>query len=165
MTVRLEPGAVDVPPVLIDEKATLHRFLIGSRAAIPLAVIVVLLGAGGLALLGWRQGRDRMARGGVTSHGQLDETQAGERRRGLFEPRAVPVEYRPPDDLRPAQLGLIVDERVDAVDVTSTIVDLAVRGHLRIEEAAGGWLVPEGRLDARRDRSHPGGPARLREAS
>ena len=141
VTVRLEPGAVDVPPVLIDEKATLHRFLIGSRAAVPLAVIVVLLGAGGLALLGWRQGRDRMARGGVTSHGQLDETQAGERRRGLFEPRAVPVEYRPPDDLRPAQLGLIVDERVDAVDVTSTIVDLAVRGHLRIEEAAeGGWF-------------------------
>ncbi len=141
VTVRLEPGAVDVPPILLDEKATLHRFLIGSRAAIPLAVVIALLGAGGLALLGWRQGRDRTARGGVTSHGQLDDTQAGERRRGMFEPRAVPVEYRPPDDLRPAQLGLIVDERVDAVDVTSTLVDLAVRGHLRIEEAQeGGWF-------------------------
>lgn len=141
VTAQLEPGAVEVPPILIDEKPSLGRFLLGSTAAVPLAAVVGLLGAGGLALLGWRQGRDRLARGGVTSHGQLDEHQAGERRRGLFEPRPVPVEYRPPDDLRPAQLGLIVDERVDSVDVTATIVDLAVRGHLRIEEVeSGGWF-------------------------
>lgn len=141
IALQLEPDAVEVPPILLDEKPSLGRFLLGSRAAVPLAAVVGLLGAGGLALLGWRQGRDRLARGGITSHGQLDEHQAAERRRGLFEPRAVPVEYRPPDDLRPAQLGLVVDERVDSVDVTSTIVDLAVRGHLRIEEVEqGGWF-------------------------
>jgi uncharacterized protein (TIGR04222 family) len=44
------------------------------------------------------------------------------------------VQYRPPADLRPAQLGVLVDERVDPVEVSATIVDLAVRGHLRIEE-------------------------------
>jgi uncharacterized membrane protein YgcG len=143
MTIALEldPGAVDAPPILIDEKPSLRRALIGSSAAIPLAVVVAVAGAGLLALLGWRQGRDRLAVGGVTSHGQIDETRASERRRGLRAPRAVPVEYRPPEGMRPAQLGLIIDERVDAVDVTATIVDLAVRGHLRIEEVEqGGWF-------------------------
>ena len=141
VTAQFAPGAIEVPPVLIDEKPSLGRFLLGSTAAVPIAAVVGLLGAGALALLGWRQGRDRLARGGVTSHGQVDEYQAGERRRGLREPRPVPVEYRPPDDLRPAQLGLVVDERVDSVDVTATIVDLAVRGHLRIEEVeSGGWF-------------------------
>lgn len=143
MTIALElaPGAVDTPPILIDEKPTLRRFLIGSGASLPLSAAVLVLGGGGLGWLGWRQGRDRAARGGVTSHGMVDEHQAGDRRRGLFEPRAVPVEYRPPDDLRPAQLGLIIDERVDAVDITATLVDLAVRGYLRIEEVdEGGWF-------------------------
>lgn len=143
MTIALElaPDAVDVPPVLVDEKASLRRALVGSAAAVPLAGVVGVGGAGLLGLLGWRQGRDRRARGGITSHGQVDDTQAGERRRGLFEPRAVPVEYRPPDALRPAQLGLLIDERVDSVDVSATIVDLAVRGHLRIEEVEqGGWF-------------------------
>ena len=143
MTIALEldADAVDVPPILIDEKASLRRALIGSPLAIPLAVVLLLGGGALLGWLGWRQGRDRAARGGITSHGEVDHTAPGERRRGLFEPRLVPVEYRPPDELRPAQLGLIIDERVDAVDVTATVVDLAVRGHLTINEVEqGGWF-------------------------
>ena len=38
------------------------------------------------------------------------------------------------DGVRPGQVGTLVDERVDPVDVTATLLDLAVRGHLRIEE-------------------------------
>ena len=45
-----------------------------------------------------------------------------------------PVEYVPPDDLRPGQVGTLVDEAANPIDVTATIVDLAVRGYLRIEE-------------------------------
>ena len=52
----------------------------------------------------------------------------------LFTDRSGPVLFRPPDGLRPAQLGVLVDERADPVDVTATIVDLAVRGYLTIEE-------------------------------
>ena len=44
------------------------------------------------------------------------------------------VQFEPPDGIRPAQLGLIIDERVNASDVSATIVDLAVRGYLTIEE-------------------------------
>lgn len=141
ISARFAAGALDAPPILVEEKPGIRRWLIGSAASVPLSGAAVLLGGGLLGVLGWRQGRDRQHRGGLTSHGTVDEHQAGERRRGLFEPRPVPVEYRPPDGLRPAQLGLIIDERVDAVDVTATLVDLAVRGHLTIEEIQkSGWF-------------------------
>jgi hypothetical protein len=46
----------------------------------------------------------------------------------------VAVQFQPPEGLRPGQLGTLLDERANVVDVTATIVDLAVRGHLRIVE-------------------------------
>jgi uncharacterized protein (TIGR04222 family) len=42
--------------------------------------------------------------------------------------------FSPPDGVRPGQIGTLVDEQADVVDVTATIVDLAVRGYLRIDE-------------------------------
>lgn len=140
VAVQLPEGTVDAR-VLVDEKPSLRRSFIGSPWAAPLAAAVLVLGLAGVVALAWRQGRDRVHVGGVTSHGSLDEARAADRRRGLLEPRPVPVEYRPPDGLRPAQMGLLVDERVDAVDVTATVVDLAVRGHLVIEQVdEGGWF-------------------------
>ncbi|CAG0972969.1 hypothetical protein MYXO_01407 [Myxococcaceae bacterium] len=47
---------------------------------------------------------------------------------------ATPVRYAPPEGLTPAEMGVVIDERADMRDLTSTILDLAVRGHLRIEE-------------------------------
>jgi uncharacterized membrane protein YgcG len=46
----------------------------------------------------------------------------------------VVPEYEPPEKLRPAEVGLLIDESADPKDLTATIVDLAVRGYLRIEE-------------------------------
>ncbi len=46
----------------------------------------------------------------------------------------ITVRYEPPKDLTPAEAGTLVDERADILDITSTIIDLAVRGYLRIEE-------------------------------
>jgi uncharacterized membrane protein len=43
-------------------------------------------------------------------------------------------EFAPPKGYRPAEIGIIIDEKVDTVDVTATIVDLAVRGYLTITE-------------------------------
>ena len=40
--------------------------------------------------------------------------------------------YQPPDNLTPAEVGAVVDERVNRRDVISTIIDLAVKGYLRI---------------------------------
>lgn len=42
--------------------------------------------------------------------------------------------YEPPKNMTPAEAGSLVDDSVDARDITSTLVDLAVRGYLKIEE-------------------------------
>src|SRR5205823_4506017 len=53
------------------------------------------------------------------------------------------VEFEPPQKLKPAQVGLILDESADTKDVTATIVDLGVRGFLTIREVPGkhDWLL------------------------
>jgi hypothetical protein len=52
------------------------------------------------------------------------------------DPRALPVAvgYAPPDGMSPAELGTLVDNSADLRDITSTLVDLAVRGYVGIEE-------------------------------
>lgn len=47
---------------------------------------------------------------------------------------AIVVQYEPPDALSPAELGTLVDHSAELRDITATVVDLAVRGHLGIEE-------------------------------
>ena len=46
----------------------------------------------------------------------------------------VSVQFTPPEGVRPGEVGTLVDEKADPVDVTATLIDLAVRGHLRIDE-------------------------------
>ncbi|HWN19672.1 MAG TPA: DUF2207 domain-containing protein [Gemmatimonadales bacterium] len=52
------------------------------------------------------------------------------------DPRRLPVavQYEPPDSITPAEAGTLMDESADMRDITATVTDLAVRGHLRIEE-------------------------------
>jgi uncharacterized membrane protein YgcG len=52
------------------------------------------------------------------------------------DPRAGPiaVQYAPPDGLTPAEAGTMLDETAAIHDITATIVDLAVRGYIVIEE-------------------------------
>ena len=45
----------------------------------------------------------------------------------------VPL-YEAPDNLRPAEIGTLIDDKVDMPDITSTIIDLATRGYLKIIE-------------------------------
>jgi hypothetical protein len=48
--------------------------------------------------------------------------------------RPIAVQYEPPANLTPAELGTLIDGRADLRDITASVVDLAVRGYLRIEE-------------------------------
>jgi len=52
------------------------------------------------------------------------------------DPRLRPIsaQYEPPDKLTPGEVGTLVDESADMRDITASIVDLAVRGYLVIEE-------------------------------
>lgn len=56
-------------------------------------------------------------------------------RRGR-DPRAqsVVVKYEPPEGMTPAEVGTLIDHEAEMRDITSTLVDLAVRGYVGIEE-------------------------------
>jgi uncharacterized membrane protein len=45
----------------------------------------------------------------------------------------IAVQYEPPH-LTPAEVGTLVDERADTADIISTVIDLAVRGYIKIKE-------------------------------
>jgi len=45
-----------------------------------------------------------------------------------IEPR-----YEPPDDFTPAEVGVLLDDRLDPRDVTATLIDLAVRRYVKLE--------------------------------
>jgi Predicted membrane protein (DUF2207) len=52
------------------------------------------------------------------------------------DPRLRPIsaQYEPPEQLTPGEVGTLIDNSVDMRDITASIVDLAVRGYLTIEE-------------------------------
>jgi len=138
----LPKGLVDVPPLALVPAGDggsgfdpgdffgVNPVSIAITAA--LAAIVVI----GLARLWWLHGRDRWY--GDTYY--LSQGRPQEETRRLFAHQTIVVEYQPPEiakkgrRLRPAEIGLLVDERADTLDVSATIVDLAVRKYLRIKE-------------------------------
>jgi len=61
--------------------------------------------------------------------------------RDLGTPGSIAVQYEPPDGLTPVEVGTIVDERLNRHDVTATIIDLAIRGHLTIDAPLDGATV------------------------
>lgn len=48
--------------------------------------------------------------------------------------RSVAPLYEPPQGFTPAELGLLIDDRIDPRDICATLVDLAVRGYVKLEE-------------------------------
>jgi len=69
---------------------------------------------------------------------------------------SISPQYEPPKGLTPAELGTLIDSSADMKDVTATIVDLAVRGFLTIEEIEkkqlfGLFSEKEFRFELRRD--------------
>ncbi|MEE6287280.1 DUF2207 domain-containing protein [Georgenia sp. MJ173] len=53
----------------------------------------------------------------------------------------VAVRFTPPDGLRPAEVGAIHDKHTNAQQMSATIIDLAARGYLRIEETPAAGLL------------------------
>ncbi len=49
-------------------------------------------------------------------------------------PRSIMVRYHPPSQLTPSEAGTIIDERADLADITAMVVDLAVRGYIKIKQ-------------------------------
>ncbi len=73
------------------------------------------------------------------------------RRKDLFDPHAkeetmpigahetIVVEYSPPENLRPAEIGTLIYQRANTRDVVATIINLAARGYLTITEEPKKW--------------------------
>lgn len=124
-----QKGIVDVPPPTLEDIKGIEDFFTGDALEFGGAVGAGALGFASVAMLWWRHGRDRRYR---TIY-YLNED-AEEHTKPLFGHDDIVVEYLPPSDLKPAQMGVILDERADPLDITATIIDLAVRGYLHITE-------------------------------
>ena len=103
----------------------------GGGLAIPVLTAVLM------GMLFWKRGRDEQYAGltpGLTpvagASGPVTHGQAG----------PVAVQFSPPEGVRPGLVGTIIDEQANTIDVSATVVDLAVRGYLQIEEVESGGL-------------------------
>jgi uncharacterized membrane protein len=107
----LRKGVVPEPkPILQDRPRELDEFFDVTPLWLALAAFVAI---GGVVAVFWRwytAGRDER------------------------EHETIVPEFEPPEKARPAEIGVLVDESADTLDVTATIVDLAVRGYLTITE-------------------------------
>ncbi len=114
-------GAVAANEV-IDHRWTLGRAF--SADPLPLGLALAALAVGGLALFAMhrRAGSDANSNGEISRAAEFVPTGAGE------------SEFRVLGQVRPGHVGTVVDERVDPIDITATLLDLAVRGHLLITE-------------------------------
>ncbi len=136
-------GAVPPPVPVLDERWSFSRAFSVTPATLgtSLALLAALLF--GVSRLAWRTGRDRRYAGSPldTAFATSGQEEAVGPSFGPFGAGETPVEFVPPDGLRPGQVGTLVDEVANTLDVTATIVDLAVRGHLRIDEIPKkGWF-------------------------
>jgi hypothetical protein len=109
----------------IDELWTLGRaFSVGPNQL--LAALAVLLAGGAVVFALLR------VKGTDVSHVKDPTTVAS-----FIPTGAGTVEFEVAGEVRPGHVGTVADEHVDPVDVTATILDLAVRGYLQIVELPG----------------------------
>lgn len=115
------PSSAVAPNQVITEQWTLGRAF--SAAPLPLALALGALALGAAALywlLRSRGGDVAAAKPAMVAH--FEPVGAGEERFDLELP------------MLPGEVGTLMDERVDPIDITATIVDLAQRDHLTIVE-------------------------------
>ena len=141
VVVALPKGAVANPaPALVERWSLQSAFRLNPETG-GVSGGLLLLAVGGFVALLWTRGRDRRYVGSDVDQvmGNPDDK---DQHVPLFQGGAsAPVEFAPPEDLRPGQIGTLVDEQANTLDVTSTIVDLAVRGFLLIQEIPKqGWF-------------------------
>jgi hypothetical protein len=127
---------------------SLGRAFTVDAATTGLSVLVLGLGILGAVALWFFRGRDAIRVG----------PSAGASERPVLDGAEGP-QFAAPDGIRPGQVGTVVDETADVVDITATLLDLAVRNYLTIVE-----LPREsqfGRLDWQLQQLNEGGPELL----
>ncbi|WP_185975613.1 DUF2207 family protein [Tessaracoccus rhinocerotis] len=141
ITVGVAGSAVAATDV-VHEDWSLNRAFAITPLTILTALGALLLGALALYLLHRRTGVDASHDGEFAPVATFRPVGDGE---SVFEIH---------DGVRPGHVGTVADERVDPVDVTATLLDLAVRGHLLITELP---HDQHGLLDWKLSRTETGG--------
>jgi uncharacterized membrane protein YgcG len=122
-------------PILRERQTLARAFSVTPATGAASLLILGLVGGGAIAAVA-RRGRDEeylgVTPGLEPGMGQTASTS----RVPLFRRPPVAVQFSPPEGLLPGQLGTLLDERANVIDVTATIIDLAVRGFMRIEEVS-----------------------------
>jgi uncharacterized membrane protein YgcG len=149
VAVGLPKGIVAEPAPILTERWTLARAFTATPFTVGGSLLLAALVVGGLGRVVWRTGRDRRYQGSQVDVLMGAPAGTPEQAVPLFEGDASgPVEFAPPMDLRPGQIGTLVDEVANSLDVTATVIDLAVRKYLVIAEIPKkGWFgKPEWKL-------------------
>ena len=143
VAVDLPKGVIAPPrPVLMEQWSLLQAF-----ALTPVSVgafgglLAILVTLGTLVLVRGRRRQYVMSAADLAS---ATPAPAGGAMRSSRHDQP-PVEPAPPEDLRPGQAGTLLDGVAHPRDITGTIVDLAVRGYLRIDDV-GKEASPDWRL-------------------
>lgn len=124
---------INIPtPLTIRESIVIKHVALGFFGVFIPAFLLLLW-------LWWRNGRDDYyERKSLNDPNQKETVKP---LFGAYEP--IVPEYDPPIGLRPAEIGVLIDEQADPKDISATIVDLAVRGYLTITEIAKASLFPK----------------------
>jgi uncharacterized protein (TIGR04222 family) len=134
VVVAIPKGAVPEPHPILEERWSAGRAFSANPGTVTASLALLAILGGALFRMWSREGRDRRFLGSPidqvmgTASGEEEAVPLGE---GDFE---APVEFAPPEGVRPGQIGTLLDERANVIDVTATIVDLAGRGFLLIQE-------------------------------
>jgi len=138
LTIGLPKGAVPQPKPILEERWTVGRAFAVNGGTVGGAAAIGLAGFGAFFASFGRKARDRRFKGGAVDQTFGTEGGADELTPVFAGKTETPVEFEPPDDLRPGQVGTLVDFKAHPLDVTATIIDLAVRKYLVIEEIESG---------------------------
>lgn len=78
-----------------------------------------------------KKGRDQRY---ISDNIYYEPESKGSRTVGVFERKFIPLVYSPIKGLTPAQIGTIIDQKVDIADVVAEITELARLGYLKIKK-------------------------------
>lgn len=135
MTIAADYTKGMVPILTVDPPKRIQDDFVTKQSLI--AFLITFVGGFGLIIWGWtNHGRDFWFR-----TRQILDPKAKQEKMPLVAHQAIVVEFEPPEKLRPAELGVLMDEKADTLDITATLVDLANRGFLTIKELPKKWLL------------------------
>ncbi|WP_372594096.1 DUF2207 domain-containing protein [Actinotalea sp.] len=132
LAVGFPAGTFDTAPLLVERAVERSPFALTPLTG-GLAALVAGVGSFLVLRRARRVGRDEVYLGLTPGLSPVPGADGTTTARGSRSRHPVAVRFTPPEGLRPGQLGTLVDEKADTHDVTSTIVDLAVRGFVLIE--------------------------------